>query len=219
MNDTPIIYHWIGTGWYVETKGVYRRLTAERISFEDASKLEGENDSSLWWHEDEKHLVSFIQECGTYQAAPAQTGTEIHSEFKIERRDRWYPWRVAGRRRDNGKWETMFEHSDLTHAKEVIVSWGVHLVTVPVWDGSVQEGETIRCTAWEACGEYSGLIDNSHEIRLPGGRVAYHMAAPSRTEQSVRLARLKSDPLRQVNRYVDPDTRILLVPIKRGAQA
>lgn len=74
-------------------------------------------------------------------------------------------------------------------------------------------GKTIYCKAWELF-EYYDLIDTTHFIMLVGGRECYCLAAPSKTEQTVRLARIATDPLRQINRYVSWDQEVMLVPIE-----
>ena len=82
-------------------------------------------------------------------------------------------------------------------------------------DASVKSGEPILCTAWDCIGRYSQAIDNTHSIRISGGRTLYEDASLAKTENLVRLARLATAPLHQINRYVDPETRVELVPIKK----
>lgn len=74
--------------------------------------------------------------------------------------------------------------------------------------------ETIKCTAWDCIGNYSDLIDNTYSIRVIGGKIIWEMAFPVRGYQRVRLARLiTNDGIRQINRYVNPDTPVELIPI------
>lgn len=75
------------------------------------------------------------------------------------------------------------------------------------------DGVTFTCTAWELLGDYNYLLDTTHEVMLPGGRTAYHSAAASQDHQKVRLSRLATNPLHQVNRYVPADQQVRLVPI------
>lgn len=73
----------------------------------------------------------------------------------------------------------------------------------------------ITCTAWELCGEFNELIDNTHEVRIKGGRTTYQLAENTRNNL-VRLERLATDEgLRIVRRYVRPDTAVELVPIQK----
>ena len=63
-------------------------------------------------------------------------------------------------------------------------------------------------TAWE-------LIGTDELVRIVGGRVTYEAVDynAAGTAHNVRLARLVSDRngLRQISRYVDPDTRLEIV--------
>lgn len=63
-------------------------------------------------------------------------------------------------------------------------------------------------TAWDFIG-----YDGDHYLRIVGGRARYETAIfhdDTRGEQ-VKLARLDPGSLRQVDRYVDPDTPIQVV--------
>jgi hypothetical protein len=82
-------------------------------------------------------------------------------------------------------------------------------------DASVKSDGPILFSAWDCIGRYSLAIDNTHLIRISGGRTLYEDASLAKTENSVRLARLAMAPLHQINRYVDPETRVELVPIKK----
>ena len=82
-------------------------------------------------------------------------------------------------------------------------------------DASVKSDGPILCTAWDCIGRYSLAIDNTHLIRISGGRTLYEDASLAKTENLVRLARLATAPLHQINHYVDPETRVELVPIKK----
>lgn len=64
-------------------------------------------------------------------------------------------------------------------------------------------------TAWDVIG-----YDGPAHIRIAGGRTLYETAFfyDNGRTHNVRLARLDTkDGLRQVNRYVDPDTEVELV--------
>jgi len=77
---------------------------------------------------------------------------------------------------------------------------------------------TIKCTAWDCIGKYADLIDNTHSIRIVGGRTIYEMAYPVKGYQRVLLCYLEDTDnghLRQVNRYVSPDTPVELIPIEK----
>jgi hypothetical protein len=85
-------------------------------------------------------------------------------------------------------------------------------------DASVESGEVISCIAWDCIGRFSQAVDDTHLIRIVGGRTLYEdaqLAAGSRN--TVRLARLATDPLHQINRYIGPDTKVELVPLKKSA--
>lgn len=80
------------------------------------------------------------------------------------------------------------------------------------------DGWTIPCPAWQLLGDWSFAVDNTHEIVLPGGHVAYHSAAASRDNRQVCLSRLQPLPnlrLRVVRRYVGADAPVVLRPIVR----
>ena len=62
-------------------------------------------------------------------------------------------------------------------------------------DASVKSDGPILCTAWDCIGRYSLAIDNTHLIRISGGRTLYEDASLAKTENSVRLARLAMAPL------------------------
>jgi len=56
-------------------------------------------------------------------------------------------------------------------------------------------------------------IDNTHLVRIVGGRTLYESARNTRNDR-VCLSRLETDPLRQINRYIDWDTPVELVEIE-----
>jgi len=74
----------------------------------------------------------------------------------------------------------------------------------------------IRCIAWDLLGEHADKIDTTHLVRIANGRALYEDARPAHGDRTVRLARLETDPLRVVSRYVPWDTHIELVKIRRG---
>lgn len=73
----------------------------------------------------------------------------------------------------------------------------------------------IECTAWDCVGKYSDLPDNTHAIRVKGGRTIYAMAFPTNDYTGVRLARFDTsgEYLRQINRYIDPLAAVELIPL------
>lgn len=75
-----------------------------------------------------------------------------------------------------------------------------------VWPDDAPPGTVL--TAWDFIG-----YDGDHYLRIVGGRAKYETAIFSddtRGDQ-VKLARLDEGSLRQVNRYVDPDTPVEVV--------
>jgi hypothetical protein len=65
-------------------------------------------------------------------------------------------------------------------------------------------------TAWQLCGDWFWV--NRYYAVIKDGRAKYEIATASLTEQSVKLERLER--LRQITRYVDPDTKMILIPIE-----
>lgn len=78
--------------------------------------------------------------------------------------------------------------------------------------------ETIECTAWDTIGKYSQLVyGGTHLIRFPKVKITWE-SDPVRGYQSVKLRRIVVQPdgsLPVMVRYVKPETKVVLVPIKK----
>lgn len=82
----------------------------------------------------------------------------------------------------------------------------------------MNDERVIRCMAWDLCGEYNQMIDDTHAVRLVGGRTLYYLAANTRNDE-VRLERLADDgTLRIIRRYIKYDAPVELVPIEKGGK-
>lgn len=55
-----------------------------------------------------------------------------YSELKISRKNENWPYRVAGRSRRTGKFQTLLEHSDLGYVKDILVSRGIASRYIPM---------------------------------------------------------------------------------------
>jgi hypothetical protein len=70
-------------------------------------------------------------------------------------------------------------------------------------------------TAWNLCGNHDWIY-RGQKCRIKGGRVWYEDARNTKTDGGVILARLEFMPdnsIRQIIRWVHPDTKVELSPI------
>lgn len=75
----------------------------------------------------------------------------------------------------------------------------------------------IGCTALEACIVHGRMVGKSHGLRLFNGRVLYDEIAVSRRRYRISRTMEKNGDVLTVDRYINHDTHVELVPYDRPA--
>ena len=79
------------------------------------------------------------------------------------------------------------------------------------------EGKVIDATAWDCVGQFAELVDETHFIRLPKGKIEWS-AASYNNGNTVRFSRFDTSGGDLVIRfmYLKPEHPIQLIPIEGG---